>query len=139
MSKRCSIDRPKAKAVSDMMETFWPPRWRWLSTNSTCLSQANCSTANATPSVTATTGSVTPLRWAARTIEEAVGRSHRGRHQQRLGAGKVSIDGLSCHAEDPRHVGDPHRRAAFVDDLVGGVQDALDGLLVGGGVFPAQP
>src|SRR5690348_6350897 len=39
--------------------------WRWLSTNSTWLSEASSSTAKAIPSVMATTGSVTPRRWAA--------------------------------------------------------------------------
>ena len=71
-------------------------------------------------------------------IQEPVGRPHRGGHQQRLGSGEVAIDRLSCHTESPGHVGDPHGRAAFVDDPVRGIQDALDRLLVGGGCF-ARP
>jgi hypothetical protein len=76
------------------------------------------------------------LEMGRQVIEKPVGRPHRGCHQQRLRSREVPIDGLARHAKRTRHVGDPHRGAVFVDDLVGGIQDACDRLLVGGGRVP---
>ena len=48
-----------------------------------------------------------------------------------FGAGKVAIHGLPGDTEGACDVGDPQRGSPLDDDRVGGVEDAVDGFLIG--------
>ena len=98
-----------------------------------CLSFGSHSSAVAIASVTASTGSVMPLQMVGQAVEEVVGRVHRGRDQQRVGAGEVPVHGLAGDPEGAGDVGDGEVGAACVDGLACRVEDARDRLVVAGG------
>lgn len=65
-------------------------------------------------------------------VEEVARGVYRRSHQQRFGAGKVPVDGLSGDTERAGDVGDGEVGAALVDRLACRGQDACHGLLVSG-------
>ena len=98
-----------------------------------CLSFGSHSSAVAMASATASTGSVMPCRCVGQPVEEVVGRVHRGRHEQGVGAGEVPVYRLAGDAERAGDVGDGEVGTACVDRLARRVEDARDGFVVAGG------
>ena len=74
-----------------------------------------------------------PAQMYGQPVEEAARGVHGGRDQQRIGAGEVAVHRLASDAEGAGDVTDRKFGATCVDRLARRVEDAADGLLVGGG------
>lgn len=74
---------------------------------------------------------VEPAKMCGKPVEESVSRAHRGRLQQRIGAGKVAVDGLPCDTERPRDIGDAEISTLPINSAVGSSQNASYRFLVG--------